>query len=246
MFLNLPDRIFFEKEITRKILQQNNHDWGWYFWITTNDTGLNINWTDNNIGNANYIILEPLDRTNRNITFDIKITSDPGGTNTMYSYIQESEMVFEENLTWVDTYYPSPKHFRWKLSDGSDNPDFKLNDIPLTSNNPNWNVDRNEWRGYQCIGTRIWTYASVIEIPIDNFIPDTITSWNYAILRGHWLDHNTNLLYKYQDGTIKPISWAHSNHEFEFVMKPGESLLYTCYNDGYGRGFGITYIQIFE
>jgi len=237
MFLNLPDRIFFEKEITRKIIRQNDHDWSWYFHITTNDEGLYVTWTGNNMNNTNYIILEPSDRTNRTVTFNVNITSDSEGNDIKFQYQQEVELIFEENLTWVDTYYPDPNHFNWNSDE------FKLNVIPLTSNNPSWDVDRTEWRGYQCIGMRIWANPTAIEIPINNFAPQN--DWNYAIVYGHWLDRGTNLLVKKEDGTIKPISWTSGNQEFELVLKPNECILYTCDYSSYGRGFGITYIWFF-
>ena len=244
MFFNLPDRIFFETEILRKVIQQNTYDWDGYFQLTSNDSTLQIDYTDNDVDDTNYIILVPTNRSNRTPTVNVEMTSDSNGSNVIQSYNRDINLIFEDNLTWQKTYFPDPKHFQWKLSNGDVNPDFKLN-ITKFITNPLWRVGSLGWRGYQCIGLKIKGMA-VVELPIDNFVPDGVTTWDYAVVRGHRLDDGTTLTYKDENGIIKPITFTFANREIEFILKPSESIYYFGQDDGNYRGFGITDIQFYS
>lgn len=243
MFLNLPDRIFFEKEISRKVIQQNTFNWDGYFHLTSNDPNLHLDYTDHDIDDVNYIILYPSDRTNRTSTINVSLTSDSNGSNVIQSYSHSVDLIFEDNLTWKYTYYPEPKHFQWKLPNGDINQDFKLH-VTKFITEPRWRVDSLGWRGYQCIGLSL-KGTVVVEIPINKFIPNNI-SWDYAIVRGHRLGNGTTLGYKNTDGIVKPITFTFANREIEIILKPNESIYYYGIDDVDYSGFGITSIQFFS
>jgi len=260
MFLNLPDRVFFEKEMLRKALQQNPYDfgWTWYYEIISKDSTLEIHWTGNCITETNFIMLHPrgdAGRENKTVTLDVRILdgpSDDEDTSVIYSYSHDLELYFEERCAHVATYHPSPRHFVWKEPYFSArkpsefwkvNPDFKLVIHPMTENDPSWDTVCTEWSGFLTVGLYASHAPAVIEVPIDKFAPDE--EWDFAVVYGHRLGGETLLAYGKQNN-IRPVSVIYPQREYEIVLEPGESIWYSCTGDSTKRGFGITYIQFYK
>lgn len=234
MYLHLPDIVFFEKEIDRKVLQQNACYWDGYYQLISNDRSLEIGITNNKLNDTNYIVLYPKKRENKtyNVTVNILYGDE---WNKIVTYNHDIKLLFEEKLTWVGTYYPEPKHFQY----GSN--ECKVNIINYSSD-IQWDISALRWRGFQCIGLKLTDSNAVVEIPIDKFAPQQ--NWKYAVIRGHRLDKGTTLMHKTSENITRPITFTYANREIEIVLRPNESIYYYG-NDG-SSGFGLTYIQFFK
>jgi len=235
MFLHLPDRIFFESEIRRRLIQQNKGGWDWTFDLIPNDQTLKVSVTGNKINQFNYISIGTDDRTNRKSSITVKLKSEG---KVLYTYEHELDLIFEENLSLVDTYYPQLRHFEY----GSTN--FKLNLIKLSDKEPSVKIDMSNWCGMQSIGLAVKDQPTTIEIPIDNFTNKN--EWKYAVLWGHWIGDGATLVYRNVNKAVKPITYTYKYREIEVVLKPNESLFYHVKGSNTYSGFGITSIRFYK
>jgi len=234
MFLNIPDRIFFESETYSKMIQQNEGGLDWTFELNKNSSDhINLWVSDNKLNKTNYITISTDTKTDRNITIGVKLKQN--GT-IMYNYHHEIELLFENNATNVGLYYPKLKHFK------KGDTDFKLNITNYGNSTPVCNVAMNNWDGFQSVGM-VFSGNALVEMSINDFAPDT--TWSYAVVRGHKLGSGTNLIHRTIDNVVKPITFTHNDREIEVIMKPTEKLFYTHNNTNPG-GFGITSIQFYN
>jgi len=234
MIIHLPDRIFFDQESYRVLIQQNKCGWNWKFHVIPLDNTVNVTTTGDRLNTFNYISIGTYTRENRTIKLKIQLKDK---NTVLHTYEYPIQLLFEEKLTFVDMYIPQLEHFK------PNNQHFKLKIIPLTNTNPETKVELSNWNGMQSIGLAVKGQPTSVEIPINNF---TNKTWNYAVLSGHWIGEGSTLVQKNECGGTKPVTYTYKGREIEIVLKKNESLYYFVKGNNTFSGFGITCIRFFK